>query len=187
MEEVLSRETWRHQIGRHFKGSKVIQEAVKTDCPDADVITSSQTSLIITVEHADIIISKAFAKARMLELAPLCVAVVDSGGHLLCLRRDEFAAPGRPQIAIGKASGCLGLGVGGRTLAKMAIGRPSFMASLSSAFPNGCIPVPGGVLVRNDEGILLGAVGVTGDVSEQDEACAIAGIEAANLRADCGG
>ncbi|MEM6831981.1 MAG: heme-binding protein [Pseudomonadota bacterium] len=141
---------------------------------------------MLTSSQTDTIISQAFAHGVSEGLAPLCVAIIDAGGHLLALRRDHRASIGRPQIALGKAAGCLSLGVGGRTLAKMAADRPRFVDSLSSVLPNGCVPVPGGVLIRDDSGTILGAVGVTGDVSEKDEACAVAGLQAAGLVPDTG-
>jgi uncharacterized protein GlcG (DUF336 family) len=118
--------------------------------------------------------------------APLCVAVLDHGGHVLALLRDERASIYRPQIAIAKASGCLGMGFGGRELAKRAQAMPQFFTALSAIFPDGIIPVPGGVLVRAGEKQLCGAVGVTGDTSDNDERCAVSGIEAAGFIADTG-
>lgn len=141
---------------------------------------------MLTSTQTDVIIEKAFAYGATENLAPLCVAVIEAGGHLLGLRRDHRASIGRSSIALGKAGGCLSLGVGGRALAKMAADRPRFVDSLASALPGGCIPVPGGVLIKDETGAVLGAVGVTGDLSEKDEACAVAGIEAAGLIADTG-
>ncbi|MEO0549706.1 MAG: heme-binding protein [Pseudomonadota bacterium] len=119
-------------------------------------------------------------------LSPLCVTVMDPGGHLIQLKRQDGASSYRPQIALGKAAGCIGLGVGGRTLAKMASERPNFVSSLSEIFPNGCVPVRGGVLIRNAKSEIIGAVGVTGDSSENDEACAIQAIQSVGLEADAG-
>lgn len=118
--------------------------------------------------------------------APLCVAVLDQGGHVIALLRDERASLYRPQIAIAKASGCLGMGFGGRELAKRAQAMPQFFAALSGIFPDGIIPVPGGVLIRSSENELCGAVGVSGDTSDNDELCAIAGIRGAGFVADTG-
>ena len=100
--------------------------------------------------------------------------------------RDERASISRPEIATGKAAGCLGMGFGGRELAKRAAAVPQFFISLASIFPKGIIPVPGGVLIRDASGALLGAVGVSGDTSDNDEICALAGIAAAALVADTG-
>jgi uncharacterized protein GlcG (DUF336 family) len=118
--------------------------------------------------------------------APLCVAVLDVGGHVLAVQRDERASNYRPQIAIAKASGCVGMGFGGRELAARAQAMPQFFTALSGIFVNGIIPVPGGVLVRDGDGRLFGAVGVSGDTSDNDEVCAVAGIKSAGLIADTG-
>jgi uncharacterized protein GlcG (DUF336 family) len=116
----------------------------------------------------------------------MCVAVLDAGGHLLALLRDEQASLYRPQIAIAKASGCLGMGFGGRELANRAQAMPQFFAALGNIFPNGIVPAAGGVLVRDAGGGICGSVGVSGDTSDNDEICAVAGIEAAGLVADTG-
>jgi uncharacterized protein GlcG (DUF336 family) len=118
--------------------------------------------------------------------APLCVAVLDGGGHVLALLRDERASLYRPQIAMAKASGCLGLGLGGRQLAARAQAVPQFFTALTAIFPNGIVPVAGGVLIRNADRQVLGAVGVSGDTSDHDEVCAVRGIEAVNFMADTG-
>jgi uncharacterized protein GlcG (DUF336 family) len=118
--------------------------------------------------------------------APMCVAVLDGGGHVLALLRDERASLYRPQIAMAKASGCLGLGFGGQELAARAQAVPQFFAALTTIFPNGIVPVAGGVLIRNADRQILGAVGVSGDTSEHDEICAVKGIESVNFMADTG-
>ncbi|SNS78841.1 GlcG/HbpS family heme-binding protein [Sphingopyxis indica] len=141
---------------------------------------------MITLEIATRIANGVLAEGARRGFAPLCAVVLDAGGHILCLVRDERASIHRPQIAMAKASGCIGLGVGGRTLAGMAKERPTFIGALSDIFPNGCVAAPGGVLIRDAGGKLLGAVGVTGDQSDNDEACAKAAIERAGLIADTG-
>ena len=141
---------------------------------------------MLTLKHAENIISGAISEARELDLAPICIAVLDKGGHLICLKREDGASNLRSQIATAKATGCLSLGVGGRILAKMAADRPAFVGSLHALSPGGCVPVAGGVLVRDSGGGLIGAVGVTGDTSDNDELCAIAGIRAVGLNADAG-
>jgi uncharacterized protein GlcG (DUF336 family) len=89
----------------------------------------------------------------------------------------------RPQIAIGKASGALSLGVSSRKIAEMAAERPTFIGTLGSIAPHGIVPAAGGVIVIDADGLAVGAVGVTGDLSDNDEICALAGIEAAGLKA----
>lgn len=134
----------------------------------------------ISLDQANKIIASALAKGRTLGLKPLCVAVLDPGGHLLALQREDGASTLRPQIAIAKAAGALGLGVSSRTIADMAADRPTFIAALAGVAPHGLVPAAGGVIVAKD-GRFLGAVGVTGDTSDNDELCALSGLEAAGL------
>lgn len=141
---------------------------------------------MLTLEQANAIASAAMASGRAREFAPLCVVVLDSGGHALALQRNERASISRPEIATAKAAGCLGMGFGGRELARRAQAVPGFFAALAGVFPKGIVPVAGGVLIRDGSGALLGAVGVSGDTSDNDEICAVAGIEAAGLVADTG-
>ena len=118
--------------------------------------------------------------------APLCVSVLDPGGHALVLLRSEHAGISRPEIATAKAAACLGLGLGGRALAKRAEAMPDLYQQFGRIFPKGLVPVPGGVLIRDGSNALLGAVGISGDTAGNDEACALAGIAAAGLVADTG-
>jgi uncharacterized protein GlcG (DUF336 family) len=140
----------------------------------------------LTLEQAGIIVDQALSHGIAKAFKPLCVVVLDAGGHMLALKRDERASIMRPQIAISKASGCLGMGFGGRELARRAQIAPTFFSALSGVFPLGIVPAPGGVLIRDVGGMLLGAVGISGDISENDELCAVAGIAAAGLIADTG-
>jgi uncharacterized protein GlcG (DUF336 family) len=142
--------------------------------------------MTLTLGQARTIVDAAMDEGRKHGFQPLCVVVLDVGGHPLALQRDESASINRPEIATGKAAGCLGMGFGGRELARRAQAVPQFFTALASIFPKGIIPVPGGVLIRSATGALLGAVGVTGDTSDNDEICAVAGIEAAGLVADTG-
>lgn len=135
----------------------------------------------ITLEQANTIIVKALGKGSDLALKPLCVVVLDAGGHLIALQRQDGASLLRPQIAMAKASGALGLGVPSRTIGEMASDRPTFVAALGSLAPNGIVPAAGGVIVIDVQGETIGAVGVTGDTSDNDEICAIAGVAAAGL------
>ena len=134
----------------------------------------------LSLDQANHIIVAALAKGRELGLKPLCVAVLDAGGHLVALAREDGASILRPQIAIGKAASALGLGISSRKIADMAAERPTFLASLAALAPQGLVPAAGGVIaVSGDE--TVGAVGITGDTSDNDEACALAGLEAAGL------
>jgi len=135
------------------------------------------------------IVQSALAKARELGCVPMAVAVLDAGGHLKAFAREDGAGIIRPQIAIGKAWGALGMGVGSRTLAKRIQDNPgaqSFFAAVSAMSSGRVVPAPGGVLIRDSDRNILGAVGISGDVSDKDEACAVAGIEAARMTADPG-
>lgn len=123
---------------------------------------------------------KALEKAREMKLKPLCVAVLNEGGHLKALKREDGATILRPEIAIGKAWGALAMGSSSRELGERLKDRPAFLGALSDMSGGKVVPVAGGVLVRQG-GVIVGAVGVSGDTSEQDEACAIAGVTAAGL------
>ena len=140
----------------------------------------------LTMEQALTIAQTTISEGRRQGFAPLCVAVLDAGGHALALLRDEAASISRREIATAKAAGCLGMGFGGREIARRAAAVPNFFAALNGIFPKGIVPVPGGVLIRDAAGALTGAVGVTGDTSDNDELCALAGITAAGLVADTG-
>ena len=137
----------------------------------------------MTLYLANVIVAAALAKGDELRLKPLSVAVLDPGGHLVAFARSDGASTMRPQIACGKAGGALALGASSRTIATMAAERPTFVAALAGLSPHGVIPAAGGVIVTDAAGAVLGAVGVTGDTSDNDEVCAMAGIAAAGLAA----
>lgn len=134
----------------------------------------------LTLAQANAIANATLAKGRERGLKPLCVAVLDKGGHLIALQREDGASNLRPQIAMAKASGSLGLGVSSRTIGEMAAERPTFIASLASLTDAEIIPAAGGLLIKAGDAV-IGAVGVTGDTSDNDETCAAAGIAAAGL------
>lgn len=135
----------------------------------------------ITLDDANTIITAALNKGAALNLKPLSVAVLDAGGHLIAFQRQDNASTLRPQIACGKAGGALALGASSRKIAEMAADRPTFITALGPISPTGIIPAAGGIIVVNGEGTPIGAVGVTGDTSDNDELCALAGIAAARL------
>ncbi len=137
----------------------------------------------ITLDQAQTIITAALAKAREMKLAPMGVVVLDARGVLKAFAAEDGTALKRAEIAIGKAHGALSLGVGSRTLGKRAEERPHFIAAVTHVVGGSMVPVAGGVLIKGECGF-LGAVGVTGDTSDNDEACALAGIAAAGLTAD---
>ena len=125
-------------------------------------------------------------KGRELDLKPLTVVVLDAGGHLKALAREDGASTLRPRIAQGKAHGAIAMGLGSRALFERAEEQPYFIQSMNALAGGYLVPVPGGVLIRGKNGI-VGAVGVTGDSSDNDEICAVAAIEAAGFSADTGG
>jgi uncharacterized protein GlcG (DUF336 family) len=137
---------------------------------------------MITLDQAREMVAVARAKGREMGLKPLSVAVLDAGGHLLAFEREDGASPGRFEIARGKAHGAVMLGMPGSAQMARAEGQAYFMAAVNGAFGGKVVPVPGGVLVMQDETV-LGAVGVTGDSSDNDAAAAVAGIEAAGFEA----
>ena len=140
----------------------------------------------LTLDMARTIIQAAFAKGAELGLKPLAVIVLDDGGHAKAFERQDGASVARYQIAFGKAHGAIAMGVGSRALFERAEQQPYFLDAVDSALGGGLIPVPGGVLVRDAAGVIVGAVGVTGDTSDNDEKCAVAGIEGTGLVADTG-
>ena len=140
----------------------------------------------LTLSQAEAITAAARAKGRELGLQPLTVAVLDAGGQVKTVQREDGSSLLRPEIALGKAFGALALGLGGRELARRAQSMQGFMNALSDIAGGRAVPVPGGVLCCDAGGTILGAVGISGDVSAQDEVCAVAGIKAAGLRPDTG-
>lgn len=133
---------------------------------------------ILTLEKANLIIQTAIKKARELRMAPLTVVVLDAAGHLKAMQREDGASMIRQQIATAKAWGAVNMGVSSRSLAGVSVQRPDFMKALIGLSEGKVMPVPGGVLIRDLENNLIGAIGISGDISDQDERCAIAGIEA---------
>ena len=140
----------------------------------------------ITLRKARTIIAKALARAKEDNLKPIAVCVLDAGGHLKAFERQDGASIGRFDVARGKASGALQLGLGSRALFERAEKQAYCLLATGNIFPNGLVPVPGGVLVRDRKGQIVGAVGISGDTSDNDEAAAVAGIEAAGFTADPG-
>jgi uncharacterized protein GlcG (DUF336 family) len=140
----------------------------------------------VTLAQATTIVDTALRKGRETNLAPLTVAVLDAGGHMVAFKREDRSGILRYDIAYGKAWGALGMGFGSRELGDRAAKNPVFFGVLATVSHGRLIPVPGGVLIKDDAGAVLGAVGISGDASDKDEACAVAGIEAAGLKAVVG-
>lgn len=138
----------------------------------------------ISLNKARTIIRKTFEKGKELELKPLSVVVLDAGGHVQAFERQDGAAPGRFAVAHGKAYGSVMLGMAGTAQMARAEAQAYFMEAVNGLFGGQVVPVPGGVLLRDKKGVVIGAVGVTGDTSDNDAIAAVAGIEAAGLVAE---
>jgi uncharacterized protein GlcG (DUF336 family) len=141
---------------------------------------------MLTLDAARRILDATLASAREKQLKPLAVAVIDARGALIAFAAEDGTSLKRDAIARGKADGAVALGLSSRAITKMALERPHFIAAVTHAVGGSLVPAPGGVLIRDQAGALMGAVGVSGDTSDNDELVAVAGIEAAGLRAETG-
>ena len=139
----------------------------------------------LTLDQARGIIAAARTHGQEAGFKPLTVVVLDAGGHVLAVEREDGSSTKRFEVAYGKAHGAVSLGLGSRALMVRAEQQSYFIAAVTHAV-GALVPVPGGVLVKEADGTLLGAVGVSGDTSDNDEAAAVAGIEAAGLTAETG-
>lgn len=135
----------------------------------------------LNLETARSIIAATLAAGRERGFKPLSVAVLDSGGHLIAFEREDGSSTHRFQVAHGKAHGAIAMGVGSRGLNKLAEDRPYFMSAVVAAVGGAMVPVPGGVLVCDESGTVLGAAGASGDISDNDEEALVAGIESVGL------
>ncbi|MEK9920923.1 MAG: heme-binding protein [Luminiphilus sp.] len=139
----------------------------------------------LDLDKAQAIISFALEWRRAKGFQPLTVAVLDAGGFLVALAREDGTSNLRPEIAQGKARGAVSMGLGSRALFKRAQEQPYFIQAMNGISDGSLVPVPGGVLIKSDE-VIIGSVGITGDTSDNDEACAVAAINAAGFAADPG-
>jgi uncharacterized protein GlcG (DUF336 family) len=140
----------------------------------------------LTLAQASTIVDAALKTGRETDCAPLTVAVLDAGGHLVAFKREDRSGIMRFDIAFGKAWGALGFGFPSRTLGERAEKHPTFFQAIAVASRGRFVPAAGGVLIRDGDGDIIGAVGISGDNSDKDEVCAVAGIRAAGLQADTG-
>ena len=138
--------------------------------------------MTLSLAQAREIIAGARAAGSSSGFKPLTVVVLDAGGHVLAVEREDGSSNKRFEIAYGKAHGAVSLGMGSRALMARAEQQPFFIAAVTHSV-GALVPVPGGVLVKDADGAVLGAVGVTGDTSDHDEEAALAGIESAGLLA----
>ncbi len=139
----------------------------------------------VTLQQATTIIAGALRRAREMGLPPICVSVVDTGGHAVAMQREDGATFMRGAVSSAKAWGAVGLGVNSRDISaryEKAPRESGFINALNAMSDGRVIPLPGGVLIVDDTGSVCGAVGISGAQSEDDEACALAGIESAGLR-----
>lgn len=136
---------------------------------------------MLSLSIASTIIDEALAEARRHAFQPLAVAVLDAGGHLVAYKREDGAGIVRFDIAFGKAWGSLGMGFGSRELSQRAAKNPTFITTLTSISGGRMVPSPGGVLILDAEKNVLGAIGISGDVGDNDEIAALAGIAKAGL------
>jgi len=141
----------------------------------------------VTLAQASSIVDVALKKARELKQMPQTLVVLDIGGHVVCAKREDGSGIIRFEIAVGKAYGALGMGWGSRTMMERAAQNPNFLTAIAAASGGRLVPNPGGVLIRDAGNQIVGALGISGDTADNDEIIAVAGIEAAGLKADPGG
>ena len=135
----------------------------------------------LSLSKARVIVRNTIKKRQELDLKPLAVAVLDPGGHLIAFEREDGASPGRFQIAHGKAYGAIMVGIPSSALMARAEQQAYFVGAINGAFEGRLVPVPGGILLRDKKGALIGAVGVSGDTSDNDVLAAMGGIDASGL------
>ena len=140
----------------------------------------------LLLADANLIVAAALVEARDRGFAPIVVAVLDAGGHLVAYQREDGAGIARFDIAFGKAWGSLGMGFGSRELTERAEKNPTFIGVLSTVSGGRIVPSPGGVLILDEASAVIGAVGISGDIGPNDELCAVAGIAAAGYHAAVG-
>ncbi len=141
---------------------------------------------MVRLSHAQKIIRASLERARALGCPPMTVAVFDARGCLVAFAREDETSLLREDIARAKALGALGMGMGTRALAARAAHHPAFITSLTVLAAGNLVPVPGGVLIRDEDDRIAGAVGISGDIPDRDEECAMAGIAAVGLTGDPG-
>ena len=141
-------------------------------------------ALALSLDDASAMADNALRLGNDNDMPPLTVAVLDAGDNLLVFKREDGAGILRGDIAIGKAWGALGMGLSSRTINDRLAARPIFLGALAAAAQGRFVPVPGGVLIIGDTGAVIGAVGISGDTSENDEYCAVYGIKEAGFNSD---
>lgn len=138
----------------------------------------------LTLQQANIIIEKAFAKAREMKIKPLAVVVLDESGNIKSAQREDGASMFRVDVARGKAWAAVAMGASSRALSKRAKDNPNFFVALAATAGGKFLPQTGAALIKNAAGEIIGAAGASGGTGEEDEACCVHGIEQAGLKAD---
>lgn len=138
----------------------------------------------LTLQQANTIIAKAIEKAREMNIKPVAVVVLDDGGHLKAMQREDDASMFRYDVATGKAWTSVGMGVSSRAIAARAKRNPNFMITLAATAGGKFLPQPGGVLIRDEQDRIVGAAGASGGTGDEDEAICAFGIGEAGLTAD---
>ena len=138
----------------------------------------------LTLKQANTIIEKGFAKGREMKIKPLGIVVLDASGHIVSAQREDGASMFRLDVAQGKAWAAVAMGASSKALAKRAKDNPNFFVSLAATANGKFLPQTGAALIKDRDGTILGAAGGSGGTGEEDEACCVAGIEAAGLTAD---
>ena len=138
----------------------------------------------LTLKQANTIIEKGFAKAREMKIKPLGIIVLDASGHIVSAQREDGASMFRLDVAQGKAWAAVAMGASSKALANRAKGNPNFFVALAATANGKFLPQTGAALIKNAQGEIIGAAGRSGGTGEEDEACCVAGIEAAGLTAD---
>jgi uncharacterized protein GlcG (DUF336 family) len=138
----------------------------------------------LTLKQANTIVDKALAKAREMKIKPLGVVVLDAGGHLVAAQREDGASMFRLDVATGKAWGAVGMGASSRALGNRAKANPNFFLSLAATSGGRFLPQTGAVVIKDQQGNILGAAGASGGTGDEDEACCAHGVQQAGLTAD---
>jgi uncharacterized protein GlcG (DUF336 family) len=138
----------------------------------------------LTLKQANTIAEKGFAKAREMKIKPLAIVVLDDAGNIVSAQREDGASMFRMDVAKGKAWGSVAMGASSKALGKRAKDNPNFFLSLAATAGGKFLPQTGAALIKDKDGAIIGAAGASGGTGEEDEACCVAGIEAAGLTAD---
>lgn len=138
----------------------------------------------LTLETANAIVTESLKQGQDIGIDAICVVVLDSGGIPVALQSQDGCGILRFDVALGKAYGALGMGTSGRDLSERLAARPNFASALSALSDGRFVPNAGGVLIVDEDGMAIGAVGISGDTSPKDEYCAIRAIQLAGFNSN---